>query len=117
MRVDEETSGLIEWGKEEKQPDFVEFIEFIRDRYADKQPIVVKKNGVENELVLFNIILSFKKPFPDFDVILQYFVDEKKKKLSSFRWEYTYMDRFKKAADNTFCITDENGEETIIRLK
>ena len=28
-----------------------------------------------------------------------------------------FSTKFKKIADNTFCITGENGKETIIRLK
>lgn len=37
MGQDEEIKTMIEWGTELNQPDFVEFIEFIRDRCADKK--------------------------------------------------------------------------------
>ena len=113
----EQINEMIEWGKEEKQPDFAEFIEFIRDRHADQKPIIVAEDDVETEYTLYRIILHYKKPFPDFDVSLYFVKDGNKDKRFRFAWEYTYMDKFKKIADNMFCITGENGKETIIRLK
>lgn len=113
----EQINEMIEWGKEEKQPDFAEFIEFIRDRHADQKPIIVAEDDVETEYTLYRIILHYKKPFPDFDVSLYFVKDGNKDKRIRFAWEYTYMDKFKKIADNMFCITGETGKETFIRLK
>lgn len=117
MSFDEESNLLIEWGKEEGQPDFAEFVDFIRDRKKAKEPIVVEVDGVKTEFVLQNVVYIYRKPFPDFDVFIYYFEDEKKKKYGMFFWRYTYMNRFKKLDDGKFCVTDEDGKETIVRRK
>lgn len=117
MRFEDDAIVLIEWGKEEGQLDFVEFVEFLRDKKATQEPVVVEENGTMTEFPLRNIYFMFRKPFPDFDLTIQYLIDEKKKELGEFDWDYTYMNRFKKLGDGKFCVTDEDGKETIIRSK
>ena len=51
MRIDE-FNTLIEWGEEENQPDFVEFVKLVREAYTEKKPVVVEQNGVETEMVI-----------------------------------------------------------------
>ena len=41
MRIDE-FNTLIEWGEEENQPDFVEFVKLVREAYTEKKPVVVE---------------------------------------------------------------------------
>ena len=79
MRFEDDINTMIEWGKEENQLDYVEFVEFLKDCHADKKPVVVEENGTVTEFVLCDIIFLFKKPFHDFDISLQYYVDEVKK--------------------------------------
>ena len=38
MRIDDEFNTLIEWGEEENQPDFVEFVKLVREAYTEKKP-------------------------------------------------------------------------------
>lgn len=117
MRFEDNINAMIEWGKEENQPDYVEFVEFLRDCHADKKPVVVEENGTGTEFVLCDIIFMFKKPFHDFDISLQYYVDEAKKKRGSVSFDYTFMDKFKKLGDRKFLFTGEDGREAVIRGK
>ena len=121
MGQDEEIKTMIEWGTELKQPDFVEFIEFIRDRHADKKTIVVDTEGSQFEGEIGNIYIFFRKPFPDFDLSIHFVLTEKEKKEKTrrgrFRWDYTYMHMFKKIGENKFHITAEESPEATIWLK
>lgn len=117
MRFEDDINTMIEWGKEEKQPDYVEFVEFLRDRHADKKPVVVEQDGGETEFVIYDIIFLYRKPFPDFDLSVQYLIDEKTKKRAKFNWNYAYMHMFKKIGKDAFSITTEYGKVSTIRCK
>lgn len=117
MRIDDEFNTMIEWGEEENQPDFVDFIKHIRDAYKEKKPVIVEQNGVETELVMSCPVLYFKKPFPDFDIAFTYFKDDKKKSYASFSWRYTYMHMIKKIGEKKFHITAEESPEATIWFK
>lgn len=121
MGQDEEIKTMIEWGTELNQPEFVEFIEFIRDRYEDKKTIVVDTEGTQFEGEIDKIFIFYRKPFPDFDLCFFYQLTEKEKKEKSkrfrFRWDYTYMHMFKKIGKNKFYITAEESPEATIWLK
>lgn len=121
MGQDEEIKTMIEWGTELNQPEFVEFIEFLRDRYEDKKTIVVDTEGTQTEGEIKSIYIFYRKPFPDFDLSFFYQITEKEKKEKSkryhFRWNYTYMHMFKKIGENKFHITAEESPEATIWLK
>ena len=117
MRVDDDFQAMIEWGEEEKQSDFVEFIKRIRDAYNDKKPIIIEQDGVEAEIEINIPVLNFKKPFPDFDMALMYKRDDKKKPTGSFRWRVTYMHMIKKIDENKFHITAEESPEGTVTFK
>ena len=117
MRIDDDFNTMIEWGEEENQPDFVEFLKHFRESYKEKKPVIIEQDGVETEVVMSSPVLSFKKPFPDFDISFIYFKDEKKKKLALFSWDYTYMHMIKKIGDNKFHITAEESPEATIWFK
>ena len=116
MRIDDEFNTLIEWGEEENQPDFVEFVKLVREAYTEKKPVVVEQNGVETEMVI-SPGFHFKKPFPDFDFYFLYYTDDKKKKLATVSWHYTYMYMIKKIGENKFHITAEESPEGTVLFK
>ena len=121
MELKEELQDMIEWGTECNQPDFVEFIEFIRDRYADKKTIVIDTEGVQTEGELFRVFPFYKKAFPDFDLSFFFKLTDKEKKEKTkreyFSWKYTYMHMIKKIGENKFHITSEESPEATIWLK
>lgn len=121
MRLEEEIETMIEWGTELKQPEFVEFIEFLRDRYEDKKHIVVDTEGTQTEGEIERLFFFFRKPFLDFDISFHFLLTEKEKKDKSrrghFRWNYTYMHMVEKIGDNKFHITAEESPEATIWLK
>lgn len=79
--------------------------------------MIIEQDGVETEVVMSSPVLSFKKPFPDFDISFVYFKDEKKKKLAAFSWRYTYMHMIKKIGENKFHITAEESPEGTVLFK
>lgn len=121
MGQDEEIKTMIEWGTELNQPDFVEFIEFIRNRRADKKTIVVDTEGTQFEGEIERIFIFFRKPFPDFDLSFFFHLTDEEKKAKTkrydFSWDYTYMHMFKKIGENKFHITAEESPEATIWLK
>ena len=117
MRYQDDINTMIEWGTELNQPDFVDFLKFVLAAYEEKKIVIFEQECGETEVELDTPCLSFKKPFPDFDVVLFGHKIGEKIFSTNFKWEYTYMERFKKVGDSKFCITDEDGKETIVRYK
>ena len=109
---------MIEWGEEENQPDFVEFLKLFCEAMTEKKPVIVEQDGVETEIILKQMGgLNFKKPFPDFDISFFYQKNDKKKSLAAFTWKYTYMHMIKKIGENKFHITAEESPEATILFK
>ena len=88
MGQEEEIKTMIEWGTELNQLEFVEFIEFIRDRYEDKKTIVVDTEGTQTEGEIDRIFIFYRKPFLDFDLSFHFQLTEKEKKEKSKRGNF-----------------------------
>lgn len=112
MMKENEIVELIEWGKEENQPDFVEFINFCKDRRADQKIIIVEMDGEVKELPVEKLIFTYKKPFRDFDFCFIYNNYKSMVKLA-----YTGMRLITKIGENAFRVDTENGNSAIIKLK
>lgn len=109
MMKEKEIMDLLEWGKEEKQSDFVELVSFFRDRRADKKSIIVDFNGQKIEGYVKSFLFWYKKPFPDFD--FSFWIGDEKK---SVDLPYTYMKMVKKVGKNEFVVETEKGKKAVI---
>ena len=109
MMKEKEIQDLLEWGKEEKQSDFVELVQFFRDRRADKKNIIVDYDGKKIEGYLNSYSFRYKKPFPDFD--FSFWIGDEE---ISVILPYTYMEMVKKVDKNEFVVETEKGKEAVI---
>ena len=126
MTQDEELEYMITWAKEEKQSDCAELLTLIKDRCKDKKILVLEENGETMNFIIDKVFLHFKRPFPDFDILL-FYQDENGAKIDKpLVWNYTYMHMIKKLKENTFSIEADGNEfgersterkSSIIRLK
>ena len=126
MTQDEELEYMITWAKEDNQTDCAELLTFIKDRSKDKKTLVLEENGEILNFIIDKVFLKFKRPFPDFDILL-FYEDENGVKIDkALVWNYTYMHMIKKLKENTFSIEADGNEfgeksterkSSIIRLK
>ena len=58
-----EIEDLIAWGKEEKQPEFLEFLDFCRECRADRKTIIVEMDGEIRELPMEVFLFDYKNIF------------------------------------------------------
>ncbi len=112
MMKENEIAALIEWGKEEKQSDFLGFVNFCIENRASKNLIEVEMDGERKEFPLEVFWFDYKKPFPDFDFTIFY---DKYNGMVSL--PYTEMKLIKKIDENAYRIETEKGKCAIIRLK
>ncbi len=112
MMKENQIMELIEWGKEENQQDFVDFVNFCRERRADQKTVIVEMDGEIRELPVEKYEFWYKKPFQDFDFCIIY---NKFKDMVDL--PYTGMKLITKIGDNSFQIKTENDKSAVIRLK
>ena len=112
MMNEKQIAELIAWGKEEKKPDFVDFVTFCKDRRADHKTVIVEMDGEIKELPVEKYEFWYKKPFQDFDFCIIY---------NNFKnmvdLPYTDMSLITKIGDNAYQVRTENGKSAVIRLK
>ncbi len=112
MMKENEIATLIEWGKEEKQSEFVEFVNFCVECRANRKIIIVEMDGEIRELPLEFFSFDYRKPFDDFDFII--FPSDFR---NNIRLLYTSMNLIKKIGENIYHVETTKGKSAIIRLK
>lgn len=110
MTRDEELEYLITWAKDDKQSDCADFLTFIKDRNKDKKLLVLEENGGTTNFVVESVFLHYKRPFPDFDIVLFYEDENGVEIKEPFVWKYTYMHMIKKLGENAFSIEADGNE-------
>ena len=112
MMKENEIEDLIAWGKEEKQSEFLEFVNFCRECRADRKTIIVEMDGKIRKLPMEVFLFDYKKPFPDFDFTIFY-----NKYNDMVALDCTGMKLIKKIGENAYRIETEEGKCALIRLK